>query len=140
MTSADVLEVLTPTWRVKAQTARNVRQRISAMMEWAIAMNLRGQPCASVLPVLGKQNEVVLHMRAPPHPAVPAAIATVRASNAAEFSYTTYRLSGAAEPPGRASGRDDHSGGRPSRVSTILFGVETTMARYSGRFPTLATG
>ena len=83
--SADVLEVLTPIWHVKAQTARNVRQRISAVMEWAIAVNLRSDnPCDRVLPVLGKQNEVVRHMRALPHRDVAAAVATVRASDATE--------------------------------------------------------
>ena len=83
--SADVLEVLTPIWHVKVQTARNVRQRISAVMEWAIAMNLRSDnPCDRLGPVLGKQHEAVRHMRALPHRAVAAAIAAVRASNAAE--------------------------------------------------------
>ncbi len=83
--SADVLEVLTPIWHVKVQTARNVRQRISAVMEWAIAMNLRSDnPCDRLGPVLGKQNEVVRHMRALPHRDVVAAVAAVRASNAAE--------------------------------------------------------
>ena len=83
--SADVLEVLTPIWHVKVQTARNVRQRISAVMEWAIAMNLRADnPCDRLGPVLGKQNEVVRHMRALPHRDVAAAVATVRASDAAK--------------------------------------------------------
>jgi len=83
--SADVLEVLTPIWHVKVQTARNVRQRISAVMEWAIAMNLRtDNPCDRLGPVLGKQNEVVRHMRALPHRDVAAALSTVQASNAAE--------------------------------------------------------
>ena len=83
--SADVLEVLTPIWHVKVQTARNVRQRISAVMEWAIAMNLRpDNPCDRLGPVLGKQNEVVRHMRALPHRDVAAAITAVRASDAAE--------------------------------------------------------
>lgn len=73
-TSADMLEVLTPIWHVKVQTARNVRQRISAVMEWAIAMNLRSDnPYARVLPVLGKQNEAVRHMWALPHRDVAAA-------------------------------------------------------------------
>ena len=82
--SADVLEVLTPIWHVKVQTARNVRQRISAVMEWAIAMNLRpDNPCDRLGPVLGKQNEVVRHMRALPHRDVASAVATVRASKAA---------------------------------------------------------
>ena len=85
VTSAEVLEVLTPIWHVKVQTARCVRQRIGAVMEWAIAMNLRADnPCDRLGPVLGKQNEVVRHMRALPHRAVAAAIATVRASDAAE--------------------------------------------------------
>ena len=83
--SAEVLEVLTPIWHVKVQTARNVRQRISAVMEWAIAMNLRpDNPCDRLGPVLGKQNEVVRHMRALPHRDVAAAVTAVRASNAAE--------------------------------------------------------
>ena len=83
--SADVLEVLTPIWHVKVQTARNVRQRMSAVMEWAIAMNLRADnPCDRLGPVLGKQNEVVRHMRALAHRDVAAAVATVRRSNAAE--------------------------------------------------------
>ena len=83
--SADVLEVLTPIWHVKIQTARNVRQRISAVMEWAIAMNLRSDnPCDRLGPVLGKQNEAVRHMRALPHRDVAAAVAAVRASNAPE--------------------------------------------------------
>ena len=83
--SADVLEVLTPIWHVKVQTARNVRQRISTVMEWAIAMNLRSDnPCDRLGPVLGKQNEVVRHMRALPHRDVAAAISTVQASNVAE--------------------------------------------------------
>ena len=83
--SADVLEVLAPIWHVKVQTARNVRQRISAVMEWAIAMNLRpDNPCDRLGPVLGKQNEVVRHMLALPHRDVAAAVATVRASNVAE--------------------------------------------------------
>ena len=83
--SADVLEVLTPIWHVKVQTARNVRQRISAVMEWAIAMNLRADnPCDRLGPVLGKQNEVVRHMRALPHRDVAAAVAAVRGSNATD--------------------------------------------------------
>ena len=83
--SADVLEVLTPIWHVKAQTARNVRQRISAVMEWAIAMNLRSDnPCDRLGPVLGKQHEVVRHMRALPHRDVAAGISTIRASNAVQ--------------------------------------------------------
>ena len=39
VTSADVLEILTPIWRRKADTARRVRLR--AVLEWAVAMEHR---------------------------------------------------------------------------------------------------
>ena len=83
--SADVLEVLTPIWHTKIQTARAVRQRIRAVMEWAIAMNLRADnPCDRLGPVLGQQNRVVRHMSAVPHREVAAAVVAVRESQAAE--------------------------------------------------------
>ena len=34
--TADVLEILTPIWHVKAATAREIRQRIRSVIEWAI--------------------------------------------------------------------------------------------------------
>ncbi len=81
--SADVLAILTPIWHVKMRTARTVRQRISAVLEWSIAMEHRtDNPCARVGPVLGKQRKVVRHMRALPHRDVAAAVKTVRASRA----------------------------------------------------------
>ena len=83
VTSADVLVILSPIWHTKAPTAKSVRQRIHAVLEWAVAMEYRtDNPCDRVLPVLGKQNEVVQHMRALPHRDVAAAVATVRASRA----------------------------------------------------------
>ena len=41
VTSGDVLEILTPIWHTKASTARSVHQRIRAVLEWAVAMELR---------------------------------------------------------------------------------------------------
>ena len=41
MTSADVLEILTPIWHANPPTARIVRHRIRAVLEWAIAMDWR---------------------------------------------------------------------------------------------------
>ena len=82
--SADVLQILAPIWHIRMQTARTVRLRISAVMEWAVAMNLRNDnPADRVLPVLGPQNEVVEHRRALPHREVAAAIRTLRASERA---------------------------------------------------------
>ena len=41
VTAADVLAILTPIWHDKPETARRVRQRIGAVMKWAIAMGHR---------------------------------------------------------------------------------------------------
>ena len=81
--TADVLEILTPIWHVKAETARAVRQRIRSVIEWAIALDMRtDNPCDRVLPVLGPQNDIVTHRQALPHWDVAAAIETVRAGSA----------------------------------------------------------
>ena len=83
--TADVLEILTPIWHVKAETARAVRQRIRSVLEWAIAMDLRNDnPCDRVLPVLGPQHDIVTHRQALPHKDVAAAIETVRDSKSAQ--------------------------------------------------------
>ena len=83
VTSADVLEILTPIWHVKAPTARHVHQRIRAVLEWAVAMEFRtDNPCDRIGPILGAQNDVVTHMRALPHRDVASAIETVRGSGA----------------------------------------------------------
>ena len=53
VTSADVLEILSPIWHTKAPTAKSVRQRIRAVLEWAVAMEYRtDNPCGlRVMPV-----------------------------------------------------------------------------------------
>ena len=83
VSSADVLAVLTPIWHVKADTARRLRQRIRAVLEWSIAMEHRADnPCDRIGPVLGPQRDTVRHMRALPHGEVASAIGAVRASKA----------------------------------------------------------
>ena len=85
VTSADVLEILTPIWHRKADTARRVRLRLRAVLEWAVAMEYRlDNPCDRIGTVLGKQHHVAQHMRALPHREVAAAIGTVRGSTALE--------------------------------------------------------
>ena len=82
VTSADVLEILTPIWHRKGPTARTVHLRIRAVLEWSIAMDWRtDNPCDRLLPVLGPQHDVVEHRRALPHREVGAAIQRVRAWN-----------------------------------------------------------
>ena len=83
VTSADVIGILAPIWHDMPPTARKLRQRIRAVMEWAVAMGLRpDNPCDRIGPVLGSQGGVVRHMRALPHGQVSSAIETVRASSA----------------------------------------------------------
>ena len=83
VTSADVLEILTPIWHRKAETARRVRLRLRAVLEWAVAMEYRiDNPCDRIGPVLGTQQHVAQHMRALPHREVAAAIGKVRGSTA----------------------------------------------------------
>ena len=83
VTSADVLEILTPIWYRKAETARRVRLRLRAVLEWAVAMEYRiDNPCDRIGPVLGTQQHVAQHMRALPHREVAAAIGKVRESTA----------------------------------------------------------
>ena len=49
VSSADVLEILTPIWHRKAETARRVRLRLRAVLEWAVAMEYRiDNPCDRV--------------------------------------------------------------------------------------------
>ena len=84
VTTADVLAILTPIWHDKPETARRVRQRIGAVMKWAVAMGYRpDNPAGDALgQALGRQQAVVQHMRALPHGEVADALATVRASQA----------------------------------------------------------
>ena len=72
--TADVLEILSPIWHTKAATAKEVRQRVRSVLEWAVAMDLRNDnPCDRVVPVLGPQNDIVTHRQALPHKDVAAA-------------------------------------------------------------------
>ena len=85
ITSADVMAVLRPIWSEKAVTAGRVRQRIGAVMQWAIAQGYRadnpaGGPITAALPRNGRRSR---HYKALPHGAVLAALATVRESSSA---------------------------------------------------------
>ena len=81
VTSADLLEILAPSWHTKAETARRLQQHLGPVSEWAVVMEFRiDNPCDRIGPVLGPQHNVVQHMRALPHREVAAAIRTARAS------------------------------------------------------------
>ena len=90
VTSADVMDCLSPIWTSKASTARRIRQRTAVVMKWAIAQGYRQDNPAgdAVLAALPKQTGSTKHHRALAHSGVADAIATVWASNA----YPTIRL------------------------------------------------
>ena len=117
VTSADVLEILSQIWHTKAPTAKSVRQRIRAVLEWAVAMEYRtDNPCDRIGPVLGPQRDVVRHMRALPHRDVAAALEAVRASKATtalKLAFEFPGVDGVAVRRGALgdTGRDRH--GRP---------------------------
>ena len=88
ISGADILDVLTPMWTEKPETARRVRQRTSTVMKWAIANEYRldnpaGDALATVLP---KTSRLKKHLKALHYSAVPNALRAVRASKASEFS------------------------------------------------------
>ena len=82
--TADVLTVLTAIWHDNSETARRVRQRMGAVMKWAVAKGYRqdnpaGDALAQALP---RHLVVRRHLRALPHGEVAGAILAVRASRA----------------------------------------------------------
>ena len=93
VTSADLLEILTPIWHRKASSARRVRQRLRVVLEWAVAMEYRlDNPSDRIGPVLGPQHDVTEHMRALPHREVAAAIQTLQASTAPEVAKLAFEF------------------------------------------------
>ena len=88
VTTAGVMAVLLPIWSTKRVTAGRVRQRIGAVMKWAVAQGYRDDnpagdaisaalPKAAVRPTVRKQ-----HMRTLPNAEVGAALQRVKGSGA----------------------------------------------------------
>ena len=84
ITTADVMAVLLPLWTEKAETARRVRQRISAVMKWAIAQGYRGDNPAgdAIAAALPKASDTPKHFRAVHHSEAGDAIRAARGSQA----------------------------------------------------------
>ena len=103
VTSADVMDCLSPIWTNRPETAKRVRQRIAAVMKWAIAQGHRPDNPAgdAVTAALPKQAGARKHLRALPHRDVADAIEQIRQANthaplrlAAEFAIITAVRSG----------------------------------------------
>ena len=84
ISTADVLAALIPIWNERRVTAERVRNRIGAVMRWAVAKGYRGDnpagdAIAAALPRSGVRKQ---HFPSLPHRQVAAALATVEASAA----------------------------------------------------------
>ena len=81
ISTADVMAVLLPIWNEKPETARRVRQRVGAIMKWAVAQGYRpDNPAGDALgAALPKHSVAKRHHRALPHAEVAGAIAKVQA-------------------------------------------------------------
>ena len=84
ITPAHVLEVLEPVWTVKNETATRVKQRIGAVMDWAIQhgyclYNPVGKGLLKALPSFRREES---HFPALPYEQVGWAVGLVRESNA----------------------------------------------------------
>ena len=90
--TADVMAVLIPHWHTKTETMRRVRQRIGAVMKWAVAQGYRDDNPAgdAISAALPKTGTVRKHQRALAFAEVGAALDKVRASGA--FASTVLAL------------------------------------------------
>ena len=84
ITTADIMDCLTPVWHQKPETARRVKQRMSAVMKWCIAQGFREDNPADerITAALGSNTQRPQHMKALHHSQVGAAIRTVEATDA----------------------------------------------------------
>ena len=83
VSAGDILAVLTPLWATKAETARRLKGRLSAVLRWAVAQQYRpDDPTAAVAAALPSNNGHRGHFAALAHSDIPAALATIDSSAA----------------------------------------------------------
>ena len=91
---SDVLDVLTPIWTSKPETARRVRQRMSKVFRWAMShdfleFNLAGEAISEALP---RTPKVTAHLRALPYQMCGAALSAIEATQASWSSRLCLQL------------------------------------------------
>jgi integrase len=80
----DMLDVLRPVWTTKAETARRIRQRLDAVMRWAVAHGYAASnPVDAAVELLPRQKKEVDHHAAMPHAEVGAFVRELRAAERA---------------------------------------------------------
>lgn len=83
ISTPDVLEVLSPIWTAKPETARRVRQRMSTVLEWARAAGHRSgdNPIDLIGDALPKHKKKDKHHAALPYANVPGFVVKLHSSN-----------------------------------------------------------
>ena len=95
LTTSDVLGVLTPIWATRRETARKLRQYIHAVMAWVVAEgHISSNPADTqvVGAALPKAGTKTTHQRALAYADVPAALAKIEASDAAQTTKLAIRF------------------------------------------------
>ena len=83
VSTADLMAVLIPVWQERPETARRIKQRLGAIMRWAVAESYRdNDPTTSLSAALPKHNSVRQHHKALPYAEVGRALDKIRASGA----------------------------------------------------------
>lgn len=90
----DILGILTPIWAEKPETARRVRQRMSAIFEWAIVQDfMQTNPAGEILNgALPRQRSTKSNFRALPYAEIPSAIEIIEASGASLSAKLCFRF------------------------------------------------
>jgi integrase len=90
----DILEVLSVIWLEKPETARRVKQRIGAVLDWAIASSYRtsGNPVNAVAKGLPRQPDRKGHHEALPYRQIPEFLVQLRASSVSELGKLAFEL------------------------------------------------
>lgn len=99
-----IVDTLMPIWQRLPETARRLRQRIGAVLDYAHARNWRDReaPMRAVLKAMPKQTSQKQHFAAVPYPDAPTVIAALRKADATvgraalEFTILTAARSGEA--------------------------------------------
>ena len=92
--TADVMAVLIPHWHTKNETMRRVRQRIGAVMKWAVAQGYRDDNPAgdAITAALPKNSSMRRHQRALPFGEVGDALIKVKWSGAYRPTVLAFEL------------------------------------------------
>jgi len=92
--SADILKVLNPIWLAKPETARRVRQRLRAILDWARAAGKRSgeNPVVGIAKALPKQPPRDSHHAAMSYEEIPGFIRRLRAGDAGESAKLAFEF------------------------------------------------